>query len=136
MPAAHFYVRNHFPTPTVDPELYELTITGLVERPLSLRLRDLQNVPSQSLVVTLECAGNGRVHLDPPVDGEPWRFAAASAAEWRDRKDKSYQLGELDRPTVHNFTTPTRLIPAPGPQQVRSTRCVIRNGEKYDPEIG
>ena len=91
MPAAHFYVRNHFPTPTVDPELYELTITGLVERPLSRR---------------------------------------------RDRKDKSYRLDELERPTVGALTTPTRRIPAPGPQQVRSTRCVIRNGENYDPEIG
>ncbi|MBV8182380.1 MAG: molybdopterin-dependent oxidoreductase [Mycobacterium sp.] len=126
MPAAHFYARNHFPTPTLDPELYELTITGLVERPLSLRLRDLQNMPSHSLVSTLECAGDDRVHFGPPVDGEPWRFAAATAAEWRDRKDKSYQLGELDRPTVRNLTTPTRRIPAPGPQQVRSTRCAMK----------
>jgi DMSO/TMAO reductase YedYZ molybdopterin-dependent catalytic subunit/rhodanese-related sulfurtransferase/glyoxylase-like metal-dependent hydrolase (beta-lactamase superfamily II) len=82
MPTAHFYVRNHFPTPVLDPELHELTVTGLVERPLSFRLRDLQNLPSQSLVSTLECAGNGRVHFDPPVDGEQWRFGAASTAEW------------------------------------------------------
>ena len=54
MPNARFYVRNHFPTPTLDPELYELSVTGLVERPLRLRLRDLQNMPSQSLVATLE----------------------------------------------------------------------------------
>ena len=82
MPNARFYVRNHFPTPTIDPELYELTVTGLVERPLSLRVRDLQNMPSQSLVATLECAGNGRALFDPPVDGEQWRFGAASTAEW------------------------------------------------------
>jgi DMSO/TMAO reductase YedYZ molybdopterin-dependent catalytic subunit/rhodanese-related sulfurtransferase/glyoxylase-like metal-dependent hydrolase (beta-lactamase superfamily II) len=82
MPTAHFYVRNHFPTPALDPESYELTVTGLVERPLSFRVRDLQNMPSQSLIATLECAGNGRVHFDPPVDGEQWRFGAASTAEW------------------------------------------------------
>jgi DMSO/TMAO reductase YedYZ molybdopterin-dependent catalytic subunit len=82
MPNGHFYVRNHFSTPTLDPERYELAVTGLVERPLSLCLRDLQNMPSQSLVSTLECAGNGRVHFDPPVDGEQWRFGAASTAEW------------------------------------------------------
>jgi hypothetical protein len=98
-------------------------------------LCDLQNMPSHSLVSTLECASNDRVHFDPPVDGEPWRFAAAGAAEWRDRKDKSYQLGELDRPTVHNLTTPTRRILAPEPQQVRSTRCVMKKGEDNDPEI-
>jgi DMSO/TMAO reductase YedYZ molybdopterin-dependent catalytic subunit len=82
MPNARFYVRNHFPTPTIDPELYELTVTGLVERPLSLRVRDLQNMPSQSLVATLEFTGNGRSLFDPPVDGEQWRFGAASTAEW------------------------------------------------------
>jgi DMSO/TMAO reductase YedYZ molybdopterin-dependent catalytic subunit/rhodanese-related sulfurtransferase/glyoxylase-like metal-dependent hydrolase (beta-lactamase superfamily II) len=82
MPNARFYVRNHFPTPTIDPELYELMVTGLVERPLSLRLRDLQNMPAQSLVATLECAGNGRSLFDPPVGGEQWRFGAASTAEW------------------------------------------------------
>jgi DMSO/TMAO reductase YedYZ molybdopterin-dependent catalytic subunit/rhodanese-related sulfurtransferase/glyoxylase-like metal-dependent hydrolase (beta-lactamase superfamily II) len=82
MPNARFYVRNHFPTPPIDPELYELTITGLVERPLRLRLRDLQNMPSQSFVATLECAGNGRSSFDPPVPGEQWRFGAASTAEW------------------------------------------------------
>jgi DMSO/TMAO reductase YedYZ molybdopterin-dependent catalytic subunit len=39
-------------------------------------------MPSQSLVVTLECAGNGRSFFDPPVAGEQWRFGAASTAEW------------------------------------------------------
>jgi DMSO/TMAO reductase YedYZ molybdopterin-dependent catalytic subunit len=82
MPNARFYVRNHFPTPAIDPDTYELAVTGLVERPLRLRLRDLQNMPSHSLVATLECAGNGRSLFDPPVDGEQWRFGAASTAEW------------------------------------------------------
>lgn len=82
MPTANFYVRNHFRTPVLDLDRYELTVSGLVKRPLRFRLRDLQNMPSQSLVSTLECAGNGRVHFDPPVDGEQWRFGAASTAEW------------------------------------------------------
>jgi rhodanese-related sulfurtransferase/DMSO/TMAO reductase YedYZ molybdopterin-dependent catalytic subunit/glyoxylase-like metal-dependent hydrolase (beta-lactamase superfamily II) len=82
MPAARFYIRNHFTTPVLDPELYELTVTGLVERPLRLRLRDLRNMPSQSLVCTLECAGNGRSRFVPRVAGEQWHFGAASTAEW------------------------------------------------------
>lgn len=81
-PSASFYVRNHFSTPTLDPESYELTITGMVERSLRFRLRDLQNMPSDSLISTLECAGNGRINFDPPVDGEQWHFGAASTAEW------------------------------------------------------
>jgi DMSO/TMAO reductase YedYZ molybdopterin-dependent catalytic subunit/rhodanese-related sulfurtransferase/glyoxylase-like metal-dependent hydrolase (beta-lactamase superfamily II) len=82
MPTDHFYIRNHFTTPVLDPQLYELTVTGMVERPLRLSLRDLRDMPSQSLVATLECAGNGRVHFDPPVAGEQWRCGAASTAEW------------------------------------------------------
>jgi DMSO/TMAO reductase YedYZ molybdopterin-dependent catalytic subunit len=37
---------------------------------------------SQTLVVTLECAGNGRSLLDPPIDGEKWELGAVSTAEW------------------------------------------------------
>jgi len=47
-----------------------------------LSLRDLQHLPTQTLVATLECAGNGRSMFDPPVEGEPWRLGAVSTAEW------------------------------------------------------
>jgi DMSO/TMAO reductase YedYZ molybdopterin-dependent catalytic subunit len=82
MPNARFYVRNHFHIPRLDPAAFRLSVGGLVERPLSLSLRDLQNLPSETTVVTLECAGNGRTLFGRPVDGEPWRLGAASTAEW------------------------------------------------------
>lgn len=81
-PLSRFYIRNHFPMPALDPALYALTVSGLVEQPLSFTLRDLQDMPAQSLVATLECAGNGRAHFDPPVDGDQWRGGGASTAEW------------------------------------------------------
>jgi DMSO/TMAO reductase YedYZ molybdopterin-dependent catalytic subunit len=82
MPNAHFYVRNHFQIPKLDPALWRLKVDGLVDRPLSLSLRDLTNMPSQTNVVTLECAGNGRSTLNPRVNGEQWNFGAVSTAEW------------------------------------------------------
>jgi DMSO/TMAO reductase YedYZ molybdopterin-dependent catalytic subunit len=82
MPNASFYVRNHFQIPKLDAAAWRLTVGGLVERPLSLSLRDLTNMPSQTRVVTLECAGNGRSQLDPRVKGEQWNFGAVSTAEW------------------------------------------------------
>jgi len=82
MPNAHFYVRNHFQIPDLDPATWRLTVGGLVERPLSLSLRDVQRLPAHRLTVTLECAGNGRASLDPPVEGEKWQFGAVSTAEW------------------------------------------------------
>jgi DMSO/TMAO reductase YedYZ molybdopterin-dependent catalytic subunit/rhodanese-related sulfurtransferase/glyoxylase-like metal-dependent hydrolase (beta-lactamase superfamily II) len=82
MPTARFYVRNHFPAPAIDASSWRLEVTGLVGHPLTLGLHELSRMPSQSHVVTLECAGNGRYAMNPPVDGEPWRLGAVSTAEW------------------------------------------------------
>jgi len=82
MPNARFYVRNHFDTPRLDPASWRLAVTGLVDRPLRLSLRDLHNMRSETLVATLECAGNGRSGFDPPADGEQWQLGAVSTAEW------------------------------------------------------
>jgi DMSO/TMAO reductase YedYZ molybdopterin-dependent catalytic subunit len=82
MPNAHFYVRNHFQIPMLDASTWRLRVGGLVERTLALGLRDLTTMRSETLVVTLECAGNGRYRLDPPVEGEKWRTGAVSTAEW------------------------------------------------------
>ena len=82
MPNAHFYVRNHFQIPQLDPASFRLTVGGLVERPLHLSLPDLHTMPSQTFVVTLECAGNGRTSFDPPVPGEKWALGAVSTAQW------------------------------------------------------
>lgn len=82
MPTDRFYLRDHFPIPNLDGERYRLSVRGLVERPLDVSLRELHNMPSESRVVTLECAGNGRSLFDPAVPGEPWGLGAAGTAEW------------------------------------------------------
>jgi DMSO/TMAO reductase YedYZ molybdopterin-dependent catalytic subunit/rhodanese-related sulfurtransferase/glyoxylase-like metal-dependent hydrolase (beta-lactamase superfamily II) len=82
MPNARFYVRNHFETPSLDGTAWRLMVGGMVERPMELSLRDLKNMRSQSMVATLECAGNGRSMFEPPVDGEQWHLGAVSTAEW------------------------------------------------------
>lgn len=82
MPNARFYIRNHFQIPNLDSATWRLEISGLVERPLSLNLAQLRALPSQSAVVTLECAGNGRAGFEPRVPGEQWGVGAVSTAEW------------------------------------------------------
>jgi DMSO/TMAO reductase YedYZ molybdopterin-dependent catalytic subunit len=77
-PASIHYVRNHFPIPRWE----QLVVEGEVEHALRLGLEDLASMPTRSLVVTLECAGNGRAYLDPPVAGEQWRVGAVGTAEW------------------------------------------------------
>ncbi len=83
VPQEHFFVRNHFPVPKIDPQQYRLSVTGHVERPLELSLADLQNMGATvRREITLECAGNGRVFLVPAVRGLQWGFGAVGNAEW------------------------------------------------------
>lgn len=81
-PNADFYVRNHFEIPKLGSPSWRLHVGGFVQRPLSLGLQDLERMRSETRVVTLECAGNGRSQLNPPVEGEQWGLGAVSTAEW------------------------------------------------------
>jgi sulfite oxidase len=77
-----FYIRSHLYTPSIDLETWTLTVDGEVERPLTLRMNDLRNMPMVSAPVTLECAGNGRAFIDPPVAGVQWEKGAVGTARW------------------------------------------------------
>ncbi len=77
-----FYVRSNFNIPRIDATEWRLRIEGTVERPLTLSYDDLLAMPSRTVLVTLECAGNGRSGLNPPASGEPWQYHAVSTAEW------------------------------------------------------
>lgn len=81
-PNQAFYVRNHFPVPHLDVSAWRLRVDGEVERALTLTYEALRALPSQTVVVTLECAGNGRAGMQPRVSGEPWQYGAVSTAEW------------------------------------------------------
>ena len=77
-PAELHFVRSHFTFPD-HPGV--LIVDGGGE-PLRLTLEDLLRRPARTLPATIECAGNGRAFLDPPVAGEPWRLGAVGTAEW------------------------------------------------------
>ena len=79
---AEFYRRNHFPLPVLDEAEWRLDVGGLVEQPLSLNLHDLTQLPAETAVITLECAGNGRALFQPATSGVQWGLGAVGAAEW------------------------------------------------------
>src|SRR5271156_6548227 len=81
-PSELFYIRSHFPKPDLDPRAYRLSITGAVRNELSLSYGDIRAMPSRTCVATLECAGNSRVFLAPPVPGAQWELGAVGNAEW------------------------------------------------------
>jgi DMSO/TMAO reductase YedYZ molybdopterin-dependent catalytic subunit len=82
-PIDRFFVRSHFAVPTIDPATWRLVIDGEVDRPLTLTLEDLAELPHQDLTAVLECAGNSRVTVRPRAEGVLWGHGAVSTAQWR-----------------------------------------------------
>jgi sulfite oxidase len=83
-PTKFFYVRSHAPVPQIDLGAYRLTIEGLVERPLSITLAELQSLADTEVVATLTCAGNRRTEHSQvkQIDGVPWQAGAIGNAHW------------------------------------------------------
>jgi DMSO/TMAO reductase YedYZ molybdopterin-dependent catalytic subunit len=79
-PTELHYVRSNFAVPNHDGQL---EIGGAVEHPFTLSLDDVKSMRSIERVVTLECAGNGRLAMRPLPAGEPWGDYAVSTARWK-----------------------------------------------------
>ena len=77
-----FYVRHHAYVPENAAADWKLTIEGEVGKPITLTLDDLKKLPKVTSTVTLECAGNGRAFMDPPVAGIQWEKGAVGTAKW------------------------------------------------------
>ncbi|WP_420633268.1 sulfite oxidase [Candidatus Palauibacter sp.] len=82
-----FFVRNHSPTPRIDPGSYSLRVEGDgAETALSLDLSTLESLPQRTITAYLECAGNWR-GLYPELTGTrasggQWSTGAVGCAEW------------------------------------------------------
>jgi sulfite oxidase len=82
-PANHFFVRNHMHEPsTVDAATWTLSISGEVDKALTLSLADLKKLQTHEVVNTLECAGNGRSLHQPKVPGVQWGKGAVSTGRF------------------------------------------------------
>jgi sulfite oxidase len=82
-PLENFYVRSNFPVPSLPLDSWRLEVDGLVERPLEISFAELAKLPSRTLTVTMECAGNDRTGFSPLPSGEPWGSGAISTGIWR-----------------------------------------------------
>lgn len=82
-PAGMHYVLHHYDVPIADPAAWRLEIGGLVEKPLSLSLDALREMPAVAYAAVFECAGNGRAHMAPRRLSQPWFHGGAGCAEWR-----------------------------------------------------
>lgn len=89
-PVEKFFVRNHTATELIDPTSWRLNVfgSGLSDpNGISLSLRDLRCMPSESRAAFIECAGNGRSFYagqqGTPVSGSAWKLGAVGVAQWR-----------------------------------------------------
>lgn len=101
-PAGMHYLLNHFDIPFVaEAASWRLEVGGLVARPLSLSVADIQRLPHVTQRVTLECAGNGRGRFTPRWPSMPWMAEAVGTAEWTGTPLKGVlDMAGLDPATV------------------------------------
>ena len=81
-PAGLHYLLIHFDIPDTDAASWKLRVDGLVSPRRDISLAELQRMPSRTLRVTLECAGNGRGQGSPRYPSMPWLEEGVSTAEW------------------------------------------------------
>ena len=81
-PLGLHYLLTHYDIPVVDATTWALHVGGRVEVPLRLTLDDLRARPAVTRTVTMECAGNGRMEMQPRALSQPWGVEAVGTGQW------------------------------------------------------
>ncbi|KAJ9152736.1 hypothetical protein P3X46_026268 [Hevea brasiliensis] len=84
-PVDFFYKRNHGPIPVVDDiERYSVSVSGLIDNPIELLMKDIWKLPKYVVTATLQCAGNRRTAMSnvKKVRGVGWDVSAIGNAVW------------------------------------------------------
>ena len=83
--ALHFHDDHGYEIPNIDPRQHRLVIHGMVDRPLTFTVEDLERLPSVSRIHFVECNSNGT----PSHRGrtQPWStpadmYGQLSCSEW------------------------------------------------------
>jgi len=113
-PAALWYKRHHHPVPVVDPNEFVLVVESDKDndgvRSIKLSLDELkQKFPKQTVMTTLQCAGNRRSELNAfgeKTQGLCWKSGAVSTAKWggvRLRDVLKYAGMDLENPQTDHI---------------------------------
>lgn len=123
-PSELVYIRNHFEVPQIEVSDWALEVGGSVESPRIFWHSDITALPAKTLRMTLECAGNGRVSMDPAPPGTPWGYGAVSVVDFSGTPLSNLleQVGFLDEAVEVVFHGADKGDPMPGrkEQYVRS----------------
>ncbi|MEP6608742.1 MAG: sulfite oxidase [Burkholderiaceae bacterium] len=72
-PNDKFFRVSHYDKPVIDEKNWNLEVTGLVKKPMTLTLPAIKARPRQEVVYTIECGGN---------HGFPWFTNGIGTAKW------------------------------------------------------
>ena len=81
-PTGAHYLLNHFDVPILDEAEHSLAFAGAFEKPFTLTMAEIRQLPSLTVPVTMECAGNGRAGMSPRPYSMPWLYEAVGTSQW------------------------------------------------------
>ena len=70
------------PLPAIEPAGWRLAVDGQVEQPITLTYEQLKALPARKIVAVLECAGNSRNSVSPPLERSHLGNGYVGNAEW------------------------------------------------------
>ncbi|TFY77526.1 hypothetical protein EWM64_g6484 [Hericium alpestre] len=133
----YHFIRNHGGVPDIDADAYEVEIGGLVNKPVKISLKDLQDprkFPQAEVTVTIQCSGTRRIEQiqEYPGDGDelinaPWGEGAIGTAVYRGvplKKVLKIACGGVLPECQHlefMAPTPTSSTPPPSPRDRRAS---------------
>jgi DMSO/TMAO reductase YedYZ molybdopterin-dependent catalytic subunit len=71
------------PLPAIAPKDWKLKVEGLVDKPVALSYDQLKALPSKKVTAILECAGNSRNSVSPPLERTFLNSGYVGNAEWK-----------------------------------------------------
>lgn len=77
------YIRSHYDSPRITESGHTISLTGLTNGNVELTMEELKrDFPTESVVHTMQCSGNGRSYFEPQVAGNQWSFGAVGTARY------------------------------------------------------
>lgn len=147
-PREQHYIRNHYRTPAIDAEDWSVSLTGLIEEEAELSIAEIEHdFPTESVIHTMECSGNGRAYFEPDAEGDQWTYGAIGTAVWTgtpvravlaeygDRRDEGLWLSAMGGETKEDEDVFCRSIP----MSKITDDCLLAyemNGSPLAPEHG
>jgi DMSO/TMAO reductase YedYZ molybdopterin-dependent catalytic subunit len=103
------------PLPDIAPADWRLSVEGQVETPLSLSYDQLRALPAQTVTAVLECAGNSRNSVSPPLPHSFLNNGYVGNARWRG--------------------APLRLVPERAGVKAEAHDVVLEGADRGKPEF-